>query len=82
MSYISRITFFAGLTTLPHSCVDCLEICGPQPPETLSACTGNTLPYQSPQIAQVYSVQTHQFLSQEFAPYECFLISNIKVRFV
>jgi len=29
-----------GLTTLPHSCVDCLEIWEPQPPETLRACTG------------------------------------------
>ena len=29
-----------GLTTLPTSCVDCLEIWEPQPPGTLKACTG------------------------------------------
>ena len=29
-----------GLTTLPPSCADCLEIWEPQPPETLWACPG------------------------------------------
>ena len=29
-----------GLTTLPPSCADCLEIWGPQPPGTLWACPG------------------------------------------
>jgi hypothetical protein len=29
-----------GLTTLPHSCADCLEIWEPQPPGTLWACNG------------------------------------------
>jgi len=29
-----------GLTTLPASCTDCLEISGPQPPGTLRACPG------------------------------------------
>jgi hypothetical protein len=29
-----------GLTTLPHSCADCLEIWEPQPPGTLKACPG------------------------------------------
>jgi hypothetical protein len=29
-----------GLTTLPSSCVDCLKIWEPQPPETLRACQG------------------------------------------
>ena len=29
-----------GLTTLPPSCADCLEIWEPQPPGTLSACPG------------------------------------------
>jgi hypothetical protein len=29
-----------GLTTLPPSCADCLEIWEPQPPETLRACPG------------------------------------------
>jgi len=29
-----------GLTTLPLSCADCLEIWEPQPPGTLRACTG------------------------------------------
>ena len=30
----------AGLTTLPPSCADCLEIWEPQPPGTLKACPG------------------------------------------
>jgi hypothetical protein len=29
-----------GLTTLPPSCADCLEIWEPQPPATLGACPG------------------------------------------
>ena len=29
-----------GLTTLPPSCADCLEIWEPQPPETLRTCPG------------------------------------------
>jgi len=29
-----------GLTTLPPSCTDCLEIWEPQPPGTLKACSG------------------------------------------
>ena len=29
-----------GLTTLPPSCADCLEIGEPQPPATLRACPG------------------------------------------
>jgi len=29
-----------GLTTLPPSCVDCVEIWEPQPPGTLRACPG------------------------------------------
>jgi len=29
-----------GLTTLPPSCADCLEICEPHPPGTLRACPG------------------------------------------
>ena len=29
-----------GLTTLPPSCADCLEIWEPQPPGTLRACKG------------------------------------------
>ena len=31
---------FVGLTTLPPSCADCLEIWEPQPPGTLRACPG------------------------------------------
>jgi len=31
---------FLGLTTLPPSCVDCLEIWEPQPPRTLRVCPG------------------------------------------
>jgi hypothetical protein len=36
-----------GLTTLPLSCADCLEIWEPQPPGTLIACTGIALPFTS-----------------------------------
>jgi len=31
---------FVGLTTLPPSCVNCLEILDSQPPGTLRACPG------------------------------------------
>jgi len=31
---------WAGLTTLPPSCANCLEILEPQPPGTLRACPG------------------------------------------
>jgi len=31
---------YIGLTTLPPSCADCLEIWEPQPPGTLGACSG------------------------------------------
>jgi len=34
-----------GLTTLPHSCGDCLEVWEPQPPGTITACPGITLPF-------------------------------------
>jgi len=33
-----------GLTTLPSSCADCLEIWEPQPPGTFRACTGIAMP--------------------------------------
>ena len=29
---------FVGLTALPLSCADCLEICEPEPPGILRAC--------------------------------------------
>jgi len=31
---------YIGLTTLPRSCSDCLEIWEPKPPGTLNACPG------------------------------------------
>ena len=34
-----------GVTTLPTSCADCLEIWEPQPPGTLRACNGIALPF-------------------------------------
>jgi len=34
----SNIVMHTGLTTLPPSCADCLEIWEPQPPGTLRAC--------------------------------------------
>jgi len=34
-----------GLTTLPHSCGDSLEVWEPQPPGTIRACPGITLPF-------------------------------------
>jgi hypothetical protein len=39
-----------GLTTLPPSCADCLEIWEPQPPGTLRTCPGLALP--SPLISR------------------------------
>jgi len=39
-----------GLTTLPTSCADCLEIWEPQPPENLRACNGIALLYLLAQI--------------------------------
>jgi len=36
-----------GLTTLPPSCADCLEIWEPWPPGTLGPCPGIALPYLS-----------------------------------
>ena len=37
---------YVGLTTLPPSCADCLEIWEPQSPGTLRACKGIALPLQ------------------------------------
>jgi hypothetical protein len=37
-----------GLTTLPHSCADCIEILESQPPillEPVQACNGIALPF-------------------------------------
>ena len=34
-----------GLTTLPSSCANCLEIWERQPPGTLQACNGIALPF-------------------------------------
>jgi hypothetical protein len=34
-----------GLTTLPPSCADCLEVWEPQPPGTLRACQEFALPF-------------------------------------
>ena len=36
---------YLGLTTLPPSCADCLEIWEPQPPGTHRACNGIALPF-------------------------------------
>jgi len=36
----SKDGWCVGLTTLPPSCADCLEIWEPQPPGTLRACQG------------------------------------------
>ena len=36
-----------GLTNLPPSCADYLEIWEPQPPGTLRACTGIAVPFNS-----------------------------------
>ena len=35
-----NISWCVGLTTLPPSCADCLEIWGPEPPGNLRACPG------------------------------------------
>jgi len=39
-----------GLTTLPPSCADCLEIWEPQPPGTLRACPGFTIKFIPPLV--------------------------------
>ena len=59
-----------GLTTLPPSYVDCLEIWEPQPPGTLRACPGITLPFTIKCINKPYSA---------LRPAEC---EQLKVRTV
>ena len=39
-----KCSLYVGLTTLPPSCADCLEIREPQPSQTLRVCTGIALP--------------------------------------
>jgi len=43
----------AGLTILPPSCNDCLEIWEPQPPGTLRACPGITLHFLKKKIIYI-----------------------------
>jgi hypothetical protein len=42
-----------GLTTLPPTCADCLEIWEPQPPGTLRDSTGIALPLHSVKLAHI-----------------------------
>jgi len=42
-----NISWGVGLTTLPPSCVECLEIWAPQAPENLKACPGPPRPAQA-----------------------------------
>jgi len=44
-----------GLITLPPSCADCLEIWEPQPPGTLSACTGIAFGHMVAQMVEALS---------------------------
>ena len=42
-----------GLTTLPHSCADCLEIWEPEPPGTVRACAGIAYLYLYPKLKKM-----------------------------
>jgi hypothetical protein len=46
-----------GLTTLPPSCADCLEIWEPEPPGTLRACPGFTVTFIPPLVLTQPSTQ-------------------------
>jgi hypothetical protein len=46
-----------GLTALPSSCADCLEIYEPQPPRRLRACTGIASPKKRVATSVIYSVK-------------------------
>jgi len=48
-----------GLTTLPPSCADCLEIWEPQPPGTLRACNGIALPLPLHHDARKHECQVY-----------------------
>ena len=43
-----------GVTNLPLSCADCLEIREPQPPGTLRACNGITLPFYNTVVCSLF----------------------------
>jgi hypothetical protein len=49
-----------GLTTLPPSCAECLEIRKPQPPGTLRACNGIAFPFTSQVGAYVFLLTVTQ----------------------
>jgi len=50
-----------GLTTLPPSCADCLEIWEPQPPGTLTAYTGNAYTFSCIILAEITPVSEYRF---------------------
>jgi hypothetical protein len=49
-----------GLTTLPPSCADCLEIWEPQPPGTVRACPGLAFLYCAASALIHYNVTLHK----------------------
>jgi hypothetical protein len=51
-----------GLTTLPPSCADCLEIWEPQPAESLRVCNGIALPYTRVTIVAMETQRHSAFL--------------------
>ena len=69
-----------GLTTLPPSCADCLEIWEPQPPGTLrafQACNGIALPLPLPYMYYFIITQNvREILLNTFVPYYVLLITG------
>jgi hypothetical protein len=59
-----------GLTTLPPSCADCLEIWEPQLPGTLRACTGCT------GVALLYFLHYYYFITS------CLFCHQLSIRYV
>jgi len=53
-----------GLTTLPSSCADCLEIWKPQTPGNLRACTGIPLPFYECPTKNLHSNNVHNWCRQ------------------
>jgi hypothetical protein len=49
------------LTTLPPSCVDCLDIWEPQAPENITACTGTAYTVSYIILAEIILVSVYQF---------------------
>jgi len=55
-----------GLTTLPPSCADCLEIWEPQHPGILRACNGIALPLPLPLPLPLLFYHIHALFTRNF----------------